>query len=76
MVNLNPGFAGNVITSKIGSGNAHTGVYLNKAAFSDPAPYTFGNEPRAAPYGLTTPSYWEIDSTLRKTVTIKETVQV
>jgi hypothetical protein len=72
MVNVTPGFTGSVVTSKIGSGNAHTGVYLNKAAFADPAPYTFGNEPRSAPFGLTAPSFWEIDSTLRKTVTIRE----
>lgn len=72
MVNVTPGFTGSVVTSTIGSGNAHTGVYLNKAAFADPAPYTFGNEPRSAPFGLTAPSFWEIDSTLRKTVTIRE----
>jgi hypothetical protein len=72
MVNLNPNFHGNVYLSSVGSGNAHTGVYLDKTAFSDPAPYTFGNEPRAAPYGMFAPTNWEIDSTLRRTFPIYE----
>ena len=72
MVSLNTAFSGSVVTSPIGSGNAHTGVYLNKAAFVDPANYTFGNEPRAAPYGLRVPTTWEIDSTLRRTFPIYE----
>jgi hypothetical protein len=72
MVNLNPAFSGSVVNSPIGSGNAHTGVYLNSAAFADPAAYTFGNEPRAAPYGLRVPTTWEFDSTLRRTFPIYE----
>ena len=72
MVNLAPSFSGNVLLAPIGSGNAHTGVYLNKAAFADPAPFTFGNEPRSAPYGLRVPTTWELDSTLRRTFPIRE----
>lgn len=72
MVNLNPGFSGSPLIAPIGSGNAHTGVYLNKAAFADPAPFAFGNEPRSAPYGLRAPTNWEIDTTLRRTFPIRE----
>jgi hypothetical protein len=72
MVNLNPNFSGNVVTAPVGSGNAHTGVDLNKAAFVDPAPFTFGTELRSAPYGLTAPSFWELDTTLKKTVKFHE----
>jgi hypothetical protein len=73
MVNLAPNYTGHVVTADVGSGNAHTAVYLDKTAFADPAPYTFGNEPRSAPYGLFAPTFWEIDSTLRKTIPIHDT---
>ena len=72
MVSLNTAFTGNVVIAPVGSGNAHTGVYFNKAAFVDPPAYTFGNEPRSAPYGLTAPTYWEFDSNLKKTFPIKD----
>jgi len=74
IASYNPSFTGNVHAAPIGSGDARTMVYLNKAAFKDPAPYTFGDTPRTAPYGLTSPTFWEIDSTLRKTVAITERV--
>jgi hypothetical protein len=32
-----------------GSFDPATDVYLNRAAFSDPAPYSFGNAPRTLP---------------------------
>jgi hypothetical protein len=38
----------------------------------DPAPYTFGNVARSAPYGLTAPTLWEVDLTVRRTITIRE----
>jgi hypothetical protein len=63
------------VLAPVGSGNAHTGVYLNKAAFADPAPYTFGTEPRSAPYGLFAPTNWEIDTTLRKDFPIRDSVK-
>jgi hypothetical protein len=74
MVNLAPGFTGSPLLAPIGSGNAHTGVYLNKAAFADPANFTFGNEPRSAPYGLRVPTNWELDSTIRRTFPIRERI--
>ncbi len=72
IVSLNPAFTGNVNAAKIGTGNARTTVYLNKAAFKNPAPYTFGNASRTAPYGLTAPTNWEIDTTVRRTVAVRE----
>jgi hypothetical protein len=74
LVNLTPGFSGGALLSKIGSGNAHKGVYLNVGAFQDPAPFTFGNEPRDAPYGLRVPTNWEVDSTLRRTFPIHDQI--
>jgi len=74
MVSLAPNYTGHVVTSAVGSGNAHTAVYFDKTAFVDPAAYTFGNEPRSAPYGLTAPTFWELDSTLRKTIPIHDTL--
>ena len=72
---LNPSFTGNVLNSSIGSGNAKTAVYLNKAAFVNPANYAFGTEPRSAPYGLVAPTFWGVDSSLRKTIMIHERVK-
>jgi Carboxypeptidase regulatory-like domain/TonB dependent receptor len=74
MVNVTPGFKGPIYTSKIGTGNVFTADYINKAAFQDPAPYTFGNEPRSAPFGLVAPTLWEIDGTVRRTIKIYERV--
>lgn len=74
MVDLNPSFTGNVLLAPIGSGDVFKTAYLNKAAFADPALFTFGNEPRSAPYGLRVPTFWEIDSTLRRTFPIREHV--
>jgi hypothetical protein len=74
MVSLAPGYSGSAVLSAVGSGNAHTGIYLDKHAFVDPAAYTFGNEPRSAPYGLYAPTTWEVDSTLRKTIPIHDSI--
>ncbi|QNI35833.1 TonB-dependent receptor [Edaphobacter albus] len=72
MVNINPNFVGNIYTAPVGSSLNRSFSYINKSAFSNPAPYTFGNVPRSAPFGLTAPTNWEIDTTLRKTVPIRE----
>jgi hypothetical protein len=76
LVNLASNFNGNVILFTVGSGNARTGVYLNKAAFADPASLTFGNDPRSASDGLTNPADWEIDSTLRRTFPVYENINI
>jgi hypothetical protein len=53
VASYNASFSGDVrINGNYGTGNANSSsptVYLNKAAFSDPAPYTVGNTPRSAP---------------------------
>ncbi len=75
MVSYNPAFKGPIYKAKLGSGIVYgSGAtsYINKTAFMDPAPYTFGNSARSAPYGLTAPTLWEIDSTLRRTIPIRE----
>ena len=43
--------------------------WFNIAAFTTPAPYTFGNSARNAYYG---PGYWELDTSLIKQVSISE----
>ena len=41
-------------------------VYLNRAAFANPAPFSFGNTPRTAPDGLRNPGNAEEDISLGK----------
>lgn len=72
MVNVNPNFSGDIYTAPVGSSLNRSFSYIKKSAFSNPAPYTFGNVPRSAPFGLTAPTNWEIDTTLRKTIPIRE----
>ena len=72
MVSYNPAFTGHIYTAPIGSGNVSSAHYLNKTAFMDPAPYTFGNVARSAPYGLTAPTLWEVDLTVRRSIPIRE----
>ncbi len=80
--NLNPTFAGSPsINGGLGSGNNnatpnHNAVYLNAAAFTNPAPYTFGNAPRNAPYGLRAPYVWDQDITVRRTFSIWENLKL
>ncbi len=76
MVSYNPAFTGHIYNSPIGSGNVATTDYLNKSAFMDPAPYSFGNVARSAPYGLTVPSLWEIDFTVRRSIAISERINL
>src|SRR5262249_46297839 len=64
MPNFGPGFSGAAQTTDWGSGNVlapGARSYLNKAAFVDPAPYTFGDVARSAPYGLRAPALWNLD---------------
>ena len=75
MVSYNPNFSGPIYSSPIGSGNVlgpGATDYISKSAFIDPAPYTFGNVARAAPFGLTAPTLWEVDLTVRRTISITE----
>ena len=43
------------------------------AAFTTPAPYTFGDSARNAYYG---PGYWELDTSLIRQVSISERVKL
>jgi hypothetical protein len=76
IASYNPSYTGPVrINGEYGDGNA-LGVgavsYLDRQAFAVPAPYTFGNLPRSAPYGLAAQSLWNQDLSLRKTIGITE----
>ncbi len=79
-VSYNPNFTGPVrINGSYGDGNAiGTGAvsYLNKAAFIDPAPYTFGNLPRSAAFGLFGPSLLDEDVSLRREFPIRESIRL
>ena len=74
----NPAFKGNVrINGDYGSGNAigaGAASYLDKNAFLSPAPYTFGDLARSAPYGLAAQSLWNQDLSVRRIVRITERV--
>jgi len=76
MASYNRSFNGPVrINGEYGDGNAlGAGAisYLDKAAFSVPAPYTFGDTARSAPYGLFAQSLWNQDVSLRRIVGITE----
>jgi hypothetical protein len=78
MVSLASGYSGHVQLLDYSGGHGQKATnqpslaYLDKTAFVDPAKFTFGNEPRSAPYGLRAPTFWEVDTTVRRTFPIKE----
>ncbi len=49
-----------------------TTPYISSAAFATPAPFTFGNAPLAAPFGLRNPSSYDIDMALRRSFDVYE----
>ncbi len=74
-----PGFSGSARAGDWGSGNVlapGATSYLNRTAFADAAPFTFGNLARSAPYGLFAPALWNMDSTLRRSISITERVKL
>jgi hypothetical protein len=79
-VSLNPNFSGPIlINGSWGGGNAlapGAASYINKAAFMDPAPYTFGNAPRNAPYGLFSPALLDEDVSLRREIRLRERIRL
>lgn len=79
-VSYNPSFSGPVrINGDYGDGNAlgaGAASYLNKAAFIDPAPFTFGNLPRSAPYGLLGPSLFNVDASVRREFILHESLRL
>jgi hypothetical protein len=77
--NYAAGFSGSVWQNgTIGSGGANVAstVYLNKAAFVDPAAYTEGNIPRSAPYGLFAPHNADVDVSVRREFPIRERIRL
>ena len=78
--NYNPAFNGPVrINGTYGAGSvlgSTPTVYLAKSAFVDPAPFTVGNVPRTAPFGLLGPYVADQDISLRREVAIRERVRL
>jgi hypothetical protein len=75
--NYASGFSGSVWQNGTpGTGNITTTSYLNKTAFVDPAAYTVGNIPRAAPYGLFAPHNADVDVTVRREFVIRERIRL
>jgi hypothetical protein len=76
IASYNPSFSGDVRTNgAYGSGNAlQPGAvsYLDKRAFVNPAPYTFGDLPRSAPFGLAAQGILNEDISVRREVPIRE----
>ena len=80
IASYNPNFSGQVrINGNYGTGNvsgAGATPYLNKSAFVDPAPYTFGNLPRSAPDGLLSPYLLDEDASVRREIVIHERMKL
>jgi hypothetical protein len=77
--NYNTGFSGSVWQNgSIGSSGANVAstAYLNKAAFVDPAIYTWGSIPRSAALGLFAPHNADLDVSVRREFPIRERVRL
>jgi len=74
----NPDFAGLPrINGSYGSGNPKSGTsYINVNAFQNAAPYTFGDTPRTAPYGLNNPWYLNESLSLSKEFPLHESMNL
>ena len=75
--NYTPGFSGSATqgskpTTVVEASTPH----LNKAAFTNPAVYTYGNAARTAPYGLFAPTLTDIDASVRREIAIHEAVRL
>jgi hypothetical protein len=75
--NLNPAFVGSArINGTYGHGYTAAQLastpFIDKNAFSTPAAYTYGNAPRTAPYGLSSPGGYNINMSLRRSFGIFE----
>ena len=71
-----PGFAGLArINGAYGSGNligSNTVTYLDAGAFASPAAYTYGNTPRTDVLGISMPSGYNEDVSLKRVFPIRE----
>ncbi|MFN0106603.1 MAG: carboxypeptidase regulatory-like domain-containing protein [Bryobacteraceae bacterium] len=71
----NPAFSGAVrINGEWGSGDllGARPVFLDRTAFANPAPYSYGNTPGAGAYGLYGPGFWNEDMTVTRQFAITE----
>jgi hypothetical protein len=77
--NYNTLFSGPVrINGDYGSGNvlgSHTGTYIAKSAFVDPAPFTFGNIARELAFGLRDTPTFDQDLSVRREFKVWERVR-
>jgi Carboxypeptidase regulatory-like domain/TonB dependent receptor len=74
--NYTPGFSGSArIGSKPSTVVAASTPHLNKAAFTNPAVFTYGNAARTAPYGLFAPTITDIDASVRRDIQIHESLR-
>jgi len=78
--NYNPSYTGDVrINGNYGDGSvlgSTPTAYLAKSAFVSPTPYTVGNVPRTAPFGLCAPSVLDLDISLRREFAIREKLRL
>jgi len=75
-----PGYTGTArINNSYGSGNllgANATAYLDRAAFVSPAAFSYGNTPRTGAYGLSAPSFWGEDLSLKRSFPIHEKIGI
>jgi hypothetical protein len=80
IASYNPAFSGPVrINGSYGDGNALAPgplAYLDKNAFVDPAPYTFGTLPRTAPFGIRAPALYDEDVSIRREIALRENMKL
>ncbi len=65
------------INGPYGSGNllgSNTTAFLDRAAFVSPAAFTYGDTPRTGAYGISTPSFWGQDFSLKRKFPIHERI--
>jgi hypothetical protein len=76
--NYTPGFTGSVWQNgtPTTAAAASTTHFLNKAAFTDPAAYAYGNAARTAPDNLFAPHTQDIDVSVRREVPIRESLKL
>jgi hypothetical protein len=78
--NLNPAYASARLGNNYGRGATAATLasvpYISSAAFLTPAPYTFGNSPRTAPFGLRGPGGYNFNASLRRTFGIFERLKL
>ncbi len=76
IASYNPSFSGPVrINGSYGNGSVLATSYIDKRAFMNPAPYTFGNLPRSAPFGLFAPYLMDESVSLRREFGILENLK-